>query len=328
MVLQRGDESSSGRAETSSALANFMSELADLRRPVSASKLVQFSDLGPRAIGTFGEGWVEIPETRRLDLVLKLIDLTEDNVALNFAEVFKHLLTDGDYQIRAKAIAGLWEFQERSLIDPLVRLLMDDPEEAVRAAAAQALGRFIMLAETGKLSARDEERVATTLFDIVEGGEEAVEVRRRAFESLAPLSDERVPDLIREAYESDLPGMRASAVYAMGLTCDSDWLPLLLEEADSDDPEMRYEAAVALGEVGEEETAHRLGQLMHDEDAMVQAAAITALGNIGGPAAKRILNMALESEDAHIVELADAALKAAEVDDEPLQYHGFERTGP
>ena len=316
------------RTGVSEGLEALTAELADLARPISTAKLVQFSDLSGVSLQVFSEGWLDIPDARRLDIASKLIDLAEDNVELNFAAVFRRLLTDGEPQIRAKAIAGLWESQERFLIEPLIHLLTDDPEEAVRAAAAQALGRFIVLAETAKLSERDGDRVAKVLFDVVDGGEEAVEVRRRAIESLAPLTDERVPDLIREAYGSDIPGMRASAVYAMGLTCDAGWLPLLLEEADSDDPEMRYEAAVSLGEVGEEETAHRLGQLMHDEDAMVQAAAITALGNIGGPAAKRILSMALESEDAHIVELADAALKAAELDDEPLRYPWFERKEP
>ena len=310
-------------------LAPLMRELADPARPISTSKLVLFSDLSVRAVQVFSEGWLEMPDARRLETISKLIDLGEDNVELNFAPVFRRLLLDDSAEVRTKAISGLWECDERSLIEPLVRLLEEDGAESVRAAAAQALGRFVLMAETGKLLKRDGERISAILLATLESEEETIEVRRRAIEAIAPMSLPGVPDIIRTAYESDIAGFKSSAIYAMGLTCDTDWLPTILAETKSDDPEMRYEAAVALGEIGEEETAHILGQMVNDEDPLVQAAALNSLGNIGGPAAKRILNNALAHDDPRIAELAEQALASADFDDEPAHFPGYggERRG-
>ena len=307
-------------------LETLLAELADVARPISASKLVRLSDLRRTGVQVFSEGWLEIPDPRRLEVVSKLVDLAEDNVELDFTPLFRRLLTDEDARVRSQAIAGLWECQERSLIEPLVRLLTDDSEESVRAAAAQGLGRFVLMAETAKLLERDSQRIASVLLEVIDNDSETIEVRRRAIEAVAPMGIPRVREIIKQAYESDDTTFKASAIYAMGLTCDPDWLPTVLKEAGSDDPEMRYEAAVALGEIGEEETAHRLGLLVKDDDLMVQAAALNALGNMGGPAAKRLLNNALESDDPRIVELADLALKSADFDQvEPMNYQGFSR---
>ncbi|MBF8299534.1 MAG: hypothetical protein HW397_583 [Dehalococcoidia bacterium] len=300
-----------------------MSELVNPGRPVSASKLTQLADLTPDGVRIFSEAWPSIPPERRTDVIAKIVDLGEDNVELDFSALFRRLLDDEDADIRVKAIDGLWESQERPLIDPLVRLLRTDPEEAVRCAAAQALGRFALLAETGKLLPRDKERLASVLLAVIDGVEETVEVRRRAIEAISPLSMARVPEIIREAYESELPNLRASAIYAMGLTCNADWVDILLDEIDNDDPEMRYEAAVALGEIGNEETASKVGLLVDDPDPLVQAAALNALGNMGGELAKRLLTQAARNDDPRIAELADEALRSLDFEDEPQSFPGY-----
>ena len=325
--MQRREEpelaASLERGGVPKGLAPLIRELAEPARPISTSKLILLSDLSVQAVHVFSEGWFEVPEARRLETISKLIDLGEDNVELDFAPVFRRLLLDENAQVRAKAIMGLWECQERSLIEPLVRLLREDEAEAVRTAAAQALGRYVLMSETGKLLKRDGERIAAVLLAVLESEQETIDVRRRAIEAIAPMSIPGVPDIIRTAYASDISGFKASALYAMGLTCDTDWLPTILEETKNEDPEMRYEAAVALGEIGEEETAHILGQMVNDDDPLVQAAALNSLGNIGGPAAKRILNNVLEDDDPRIVELAEQALASADFDDEPMHFPGY-----
>lgn len=300
-----------------------MGELADTGRPVSASKLVQLSELTPEGVRAFAEGWESVAPDRRTEIVSKIVDLAEDNVELDFAALFRRLLKDEDPGIRVKAIDGLWENQERSLIDPLTRLLTTDPEDLVRCAAAQAMGRFALLAEMGKLFGRDKDRLAAILLRVIDNVEETVDVRRRAIEAVAPLTLDRIPEIIREAYESELPNLRASAIYAMGLTCNPDWIDLLLDELDNDDPEMRYEAAVALGEIGEEEPAPKVALLIEDTDPLVQAAALNALGNIGGEVAKRLLEQAVRHDDPRIVELAELALRSLDFEDEPKTFRGY-----
>jgi HEAT repeat protein len=308
---------------TSKALEEFLTEMADPRRPVSAAKLARLSDLGVANLRLFSESWASIPEARRVELAAKLVELAEDNVELNFGPIFRKLLNDEHPAVRVQAINGLWETQERTLIEPLVRMALDDPDEAVRAGATQALGRFALLASTGKLLERDVQRIGDVLLDLIDNEDETVEVHRRAVEAIAPLELSRVPEIIREAFESDIPEMRASSLYAMGLTADPDWVATLLHELSNPDAEMRYEAVTALGEIGEEDTAERLSRLIDDEDSMVQAAAINALGNMGGRVAKRLLEEASRSADPSIAELADAALANLEYEEEPPRFPGY-----
>lgn len=299
-------------------LETLFEELANPAAPVASARLVQLSDLEPSEAGAFAERWLEVPTERRRDVVSRLIDLAEDNIELNFNTVFRKLLHDEDDEVRVKAILGLWECEERSLIEPLVRLLLQDPEEPVRSTAALALGRFAVLAETGRLLKRDFERLAAVLLGVIDDQDEAIEVRRRALEAIAPMTLPRVPDIIRAAFESGEPKARASALFAMGRTCNVEWLPTLLAELESDDPEMRYEAAIALGEIGDEDVAPRIAALLRDPDASVQAAAINALGQIGGPVAKAVLARTLHDDDPRLAELAEAALRSAEIGRNPL----------
>ncbi len=191
-------------------LEKLLEELTSPGAPIAASRLVQLSALGPEEARYFTEGWLEVPAERRRAIASKLMDLSEDNVELDFSPIFRKLLHDDDEQVRVTAISGLWECEERALIEPLVHLALNDPDEAVRGAAAQALGRFALLAETGKLLKRDFERLAKVLLGIINDEDETLEVRRRAIEAIAPMSISQVPDLIRNAFEDGEPKLRAS----------------------------------------------------------------------------------------------------------------------
>ena len=50
------------------------------------------------------------------------------------------------------AIDGLWEDNRPTLVGPLVNLATNDPVAEVRAAAAIALGRFVLLGALGEIS--------------------------------------------------------------------------------------------------------------------------------------------------------------------------------
>jgi HEAT repeat protein len=250
-----------------------------------------------------------------------LAELAEDNVELDFFPIFKLTLQDEDEDIRIQSIDGLWECEERALLTPLIRMLAVDPSAKVRAAAALALGRFAFLAETGKLLERDGRRIADALLETIDSEFESTEVRRRAIEAIAAMSHDRIADLIQEAYESDDLKVKASALHAMGRTCDPKWLPILSDETSSREAELRYEAVSALGEIGDDKAITHVLPMIDDPDTDVQAAAIAALGKIGGPVAKKALTRTMQRPESHIQELAQSALETMDEFDPPL----FER---
>jgi len=291
-----------------SPLENYLKDLRDTEKPLVVSKLVNLSDLSREEMQTFRSAWAAIDVARRRQIVEMLVELAGDNFELDYNEIFRLCLSDGDGEVRAKAIEGLMECEEHSLLDPLIGLLLGDLDDSVRAAAAAALGTFAMLAEFGELPAHDADKVEKALLTAFNNKKEQIDVRRRALEAISMLSKPQVDDMIRQAYQSDILEFRGSALCAMGRTCNSDWLTILLQELGSPYPQLRFEAARACAELEAEEAVPKLIELIHDSDAQVQIAAVEALGRIGGREAKQALQECLDSADDTISEAAEGAL--------------------
>ncbi|TET12996.1 MAG: phycocyanin alpha phycocyanobilin lyase [Dehalococcoidia bacterium] len=293
----------------SSPLEQYLAELRDLSKPMAISKLANLSDLLAEEADIFRREWPNIDVTRRKQIVGQLAELAEDNLELDFDEVFRSCLTDADGEVRVKAIEGLWGCEERSLIDPLIRLLLEDVEHSVRAAAADGLGRFTMLAELGRLPESDAHRVEEALLTAFNKGNEQLNVRLRVLEAISPLTKPQVEEMIRQAYRSDSLEFQVSAVYAMGRNCNPGWLPVLLKELRSPDPQLRFEAVRACAELEAEEAVPHLIELTCDSDAEVQISAIEALGRIGGGEAREGLQRCLDSSEEVVRQASQEALE-------------------
>jgi HEAT repeat protein len=161
-------------------------------------------------------------------------------------------------------------------------------------------------------------RIQEHLLSVIHNTGETETVRRRALESLAPLSVSEVRQAIRDAYASRDTGMKVSSLYAMGKNCDTSWLPVLIQELGNEDAEIRYEAAGALGAIGEEEAVPYLIKLGNDLDTEVQMAILQALGNIGGRRAKEYLQYSLDAESQAVRDAARQALVELEASEDPL----------
>jgi HEAT repeat protein len=134
-------------------------------------------------------------------------------------------------------------------------------------------------------------------------------VQRRALESLGPYaSDPDVSSLISEAFDSDDHGLQCSAMYAMGRSQDSRWLPMILAQLESEDPEIRFEAARAAGLLGSTDALPVLLQAARDDDAEVRHVAIGAIGQIGGRGAVRALERLAEDAGEADLELIQSAI--------------------
>lgn len=287
---------------------------------VRASELVQLSGMTAEQQGMLRSVWPVLTLARRRELTERLVELAEDNVELNFDGVFFLGLDDQDAQVRVAALRGLWEYEGRDLIGRLLRFLREDMDARVRAEAALALGRFVLLHEYGRLRESHFQEVEAGLRRVVEDKTEVDEVRARALEAIGAFDSAWVRQAIREAYESGVHRLKVGAIHAMGRSCQRRWLPLLLRALSSNEPEIRYEAALACGSLGEEAAVSHLARLIHDEDEEVREAAIHALGEIGGREAKALLLELSRDRSASIREAALAALAEIDFVEDPLSF--------
>ena len=303
------------------SLEQYLQELAHSEGPIVYVDLMELSGLVDEELEEFRRWWPDIPGDKRRALLERLTAVAEDNAEMDFTSILSYCLEDEDHLVRERAVIGLWECDDRNLVAPLIALLKSDPSEQVRAAAATVLGKFGALAQGGKLLSRYGERIKELLLEVLEGDEPSIDVRRKSLEAAACFNTQRISELISEAYDSTDLSIRTSALYAMGKTCDPEWLSTLLEATDDVDPAIRYEAASACGELGEEDAVPHLIALVQDEDLQVQLSSISALGLIGGYLAKQVLQRCVRSDDDLIQEAAKSALEALEVEEDPLGFN-------
>jgi HEAT repeat protein len=271
----------------------------------------------PRA-ADFVADFAAQPVSERRRVVRTLVQMAEDNVELDYNDLYLRLLEDEDVEVRTHAIEGLWEDERASTADALIRVAREDRDEAVRSTAVRALGRFAHRFALGDLHERIASRVRDLLVECTDAAM-PLAIRRRAVEAVGYLSeDQAVPEIIREAYRSQNPALRASAVAAMGRTCDVTWINNVLRELESEDPEMRFEAAQAAGELEDERALPFLTRLTRDQDSEVRLIATAALGKIGGHLARETLLRLARGDDEALSHAAELALEELTVSSDPL----------
>lgn len=297
-----------------------INDLADSEKPVLNTNLAELSNLTSTEQELFNESWKTIEPEKRKQIINRLVELADDNIELNFDSIFKYCLKDSEEAVRSLAIEGLWENEESSLIEPLVKLLEQDSSEEVQAAAATALGKFTLMVEHDRLRPEYKDRLQKTLLGIINDNKKNVDVRRRALESISPLSIPQVKKVISEAYQSPVPELKISSIYAMGKSCDPYWMPTVLKELNNPEAEVRYEAAGACRELEDEAAVPGLIKLIDDFDSDVQMAAIQALGEIGNTEARESLTQCLESEDEVVRQMAEQVLKDMQSKEDPLSF--------
>ena len=302
------------------SLEEFIESVTDPLEEVPTSEFIEVSDLSPSELGVFARAWFTVPVERRQWIVATMVELAEDSPELDFSAVFKMCLRDDDEFVLEKAVEGLWEYEDRSVIPSLLGILQSNRTAAVRAAAAGALGKFSILIQEGKLLQKDADSIHETLMAILEDDDEPMEVRRRCLEAVAPFNTEDIEGFVRWAYDSSDLELKCSSIFAMGRTGETSWLPLVLQEMDNEEPSVRYETANACGELGEEDLVPYLVVLLQDDDYQVQLAGVAALGKIGGGMAKRALQRCIKEGDAALEDAAQAALEEIDFLDDPVAF--------
>lgn len=293
----------------------FEALLENLRSPddlLRAALIYRLSSPTPEDFAALQAAWEDIPVNRKRLLLSRLLEASEISFEADYSDVALFALSDEDEEVRAAAIECLWENEHQSVMHQLTRIMQQDEAAAVRAAAAQALGRFVLASELGDLSEGITRDAEQALLDLWFESGEPQEVRRRALESLAYSGRDEIPSLIEEAWADQDLKMQASAIFAMGRSADERWEEQVLHALYHTHPELRYEAARAAGELLLTTALPRLIDMLREADREVMENAIWSLGEIGGNAAKRaLMDLADGENDDALLEIIEDALNTA-----------------
>jgi HEAT repeat protein len=306
--------------ETPQSFEDYLRGLQDASRRLTAKGLARLSGMTREQLASFRAAWPKADAARRLAVVQELLDLEEDNIEFDFDAVFLEGLNDENAEVRLASVRGLWEYEKPDVIEPLVWLARADADPGVRAEASLALGRFVILFETGRLRERHFRPVEEALREVFSNREEIDEVRARALEAMGARDEGWVRQAISEAYESGARRMKVAAVHAMGRSCEPRWISLLLRELENEEPEIRYEAATALGLLGDENAVPNLIRALTDSDEEVRGAVIAALGEIGGREARQALQELSREGTPAAKEAAFEALAEIDFEQDPLAF--------
>ena len=288
-----------------------VNDLFDDEKEISVSVYYYLSDLPSEQLEKLKNSWLQIDEQRRETISRSMADIAENNYQVDFSPLAADMLNDPNAKVRLAALDMLWDTDKISLIQPIIDLMEKDEATTVRASAAGSLGHYLLMAQWGEISLDVEEPIAQALIKQITNLMTPLPVRRAALESVASAPLPEVQTYIRDAYESGVPEMELSAVFAMGRSADAIWLPIIQNELENEDTEMRAEAAKAAGIIGDSSFSDALAELArYDDDLEVQIAAVHALGLIGNEVATNTLSaMADEVESDSLLDAVEEALE-------------------
>jgi hypothetical protein len=265
---------------------------------IPAGELAVFSDLSRSDADETRRMWPLVPLLRRRAVVASVTELFSDSMDVDFGTFLRIAVEDSDAVVQRFAVAGLSE--EGASVDLLgryVQLLQSADDVELRAAAAAALGSYILDGELEELDAALAMRAEQALMAVLADAREPALVKSRALESIAYSGELGVRQLIEDAYYSPDESRRLSALVAMGRSADVRWRRLARAELTNPDPAMRAQAAFACGELEARSALPELLHLLSDRDQAVRLAAMFALSHIGGPQARDALQAIFEAGD-------------------------------
>ena len=272
--------------------------LLDNTQPFPATKLYFFSDISQDDLTQLKKVWPEVRTERRRGLLEDMETLSEKDTLLFFDPVAIMSLTDEDPVARATAVRLLWQSQKESLVPRFLKLMNEDPESIVRAAAATALGLFVYLGELEEIKTTTYEKVVESLIQTHLSADDRL-VRRRALESLGYASQPEISEFIQRAYETNDEEWLQSALFAMGRSCNPAYHEAVTRMFDHPDTLVCYEAIRAAGELEIKDAREMIFDLLEEgtDDEDLYFAAIWALTKIGGDGVRDLIEMSLEETD-------------------------------
>lgn len=174
-------------------------------------------------------------------------------------------LLDADGKVQYAAVSGLIKLGARSAANPIVDLLLREPDGRVWDLMKLGIGQ----------------RLRAGLLDMIEAGDEAMADR---------LTDALTSDSLDEQQQAFL-------IQMLGRTRDPRVVEMLIDRLLQDTITIQGGAADALGYIGDERAVGPLLLFVNEEVAVLREVATEALGRIGHPSAYDALVAALFDEE-------------------------------
>ena len=193
----------------------------------------------------------------------------EEYTELN-GEILELLLDSRDTGLRTAAIETLTAFEYRPVLDAVVPILEEYPEdEKLVTASLQALIDF---------EVTDRRKI---LRDYAE--DSSTPIASKAVEALGELGGEDEIEFLHRLYEDEATpqSVKASVLSALGSLGDGSSVPFLAEilTDTTRDRSFRWRACQALGEIGTEEALEPVLTALDDGDTILRTYAVRALRN-------------------------------------------------
>jgi HEAT repeat protein len=293
----------------SEELESFLTLLKDESEEIDPHLLSVVSDLDRHDLKRFMSVWKALSELRRRDLIQLLGREADEHIELFFEAINRLALEDPDAEVRRLAIDNLWECEDSRLVPSLLNALENDDDENVRAAAAKALGRFVLMGQMDKISQTNLTRIEQSLLQS-HANDPSRYVNLAALEAIGYSSRENVSSIISQAYEKDDAASKQSALKAMGRSANNAWAAQIISSLYDKTPEVRGESAIAAGELELKDAVDPLIELLDDPHPLVIEAAVWGLGHAGGKKAEESLIAFSEAnEDPQLEEPIQEALE-------------------
>ncbi|MBN2045584.1 MAG: HEAT repeat domain-containing protein [Anaerolineales bacterium] len=285
--------------------------------------LYRLSGLEGLELEQFIETWPQASQTRRERLLEDLEALAIETYHLDYDQVFMLGLQETSAHIRQLAIRALWDCPEGALISRFTDMLLNDPENDVRAAAARGLGKFIYLAEVEEIDDAFATTIPNQMIDIFDAAAEGIQ--RGIIESLGFCSTVDADKHIQSAFEKDREDWLVSALVAAGRSAGQYWIPQVIENLNHEAAEVRLAAVESAGLMGAQGAMPHLLHLIDDPEEDVKFAAIWSLSEIGGLDARAALEALLKNtEDEDEIELIGEALENLNFTEMTLNFDLFD----
>ena len=262
------------------------------------------------------EAWREWQVQDVLETVTELREVAESDRSLEFDSLFRAAITFPNEKVRLECVRALSSGGSLNTANSLVEVLEQDESAELRAAAAEALGAFSDTSQSRNISGATMSRIADALRNAIHVDQPSVQ--GKALRALAAMQDEDTPDLIDSMFDNAIEdsALMSDVLLSMGESGDRSWLPIIEDAFYSNDPNVRISAVLAFGSIAGDDEIHSLSEPFDDHILEVQMATIKALEQIGTTQAREMLSLAVSSSEPEVQQLAQAALDALKAEDD------------
>ena len=260
--------------------------------------------------------WNEWQVKDVVETVAELREVVEIDRSLEFDAVFRAAITFPEAEVRLECVRALSIGGSLSIANALVNVLERDESTELRVAAAEALRGFSDPTQSRNVSRTAFARIANALRNATDVDEPSV--RGKALRTLAAMRHEDSPDIIDSMFDEaiDDPALMSDVLLAMGESGDRSWLPTIEDAFFSNYPNVRISAVLAFGSIAGDDDIQSLSEPFDDHILEVQIATIQTLEQIGTPQAREMLSLAVSSSEPGVQQLAQAALDALKAEDD------------